>query len=258
MVQTSNSAGTRRRVGHARLLIILAAGIALAALSGTVLAGDRYGVDLLRNGPGVSNHPVNVRPSNAVRVPDGWPLRPDGTIGCLTCHDGLPDGRTGAKVKLRSFDADSGDPIQFCANCHQSSGQRTAEAMHWMAVGRAHIMEASNESSAGSLDAESRSCMECHDGVTAGEFNNTTPWNRGGGYKGDRRRNHPVGVPYPRKQMAGHDASLRHQSLLPKSIRLPNGRISCVSCHDLYATEPAHLVVPIRESALCLTCHDMD
>jgi predicted CXXCH cytochrome family protein len=222
-------------------------------------AAGAPGIDILRRGPGVSNHPVNVRPSNAVHIPDDWPLRPDGTIGCLTCHDGLPTGRSGDAVRLRDFDLHEQDSIQFCAKCHESGGQRTAASMHWLAMRQAHVSDSSIDTrSAGSLDAESRRCMECHDGVTAGEFNNSTPWNRGGSYTGDRRRNHPVGVPYPRGLRRGRDPQFRMTGLLPKQVRLPNGRVGCISCHDLYATEPAHLTVPIRDSALCLTCHNMD
>jgi predicted CXXCH cytochrome family protein len=95
--------------------------------------------------------------------------------------------------------------------------------------------------------------MACHDGVSAGEFDNATPWSRGAGAMGDHRRNHPVGVAYPRNPRG----SFRHPAQLPDQVRLPDGKVSCVSCHDLYTQEPDLLSVPIYESKLCMTCHDM-
>jgi len=49
---------------------------------------------------------------------------------------------------------------------------------------------------------------------------------------------------------------LRSARLLPERVRLPDGKVSCVSCHDLYETEPRRLAVSMEKSELCLTCHD--
>jgi predicted CXXCH cytochrome family protein len=40
-------------------------------------------------------------------------------------------------------------------------------------------------------------------------------------------------------------------------VRLPDGRIECVSCHDPHNTAGIDklLVMSNRRSALCLTCH---
>ena len=53
-------------------------------------SGGRYTPDVMRYGPGVSNHPVGVKPSEAVQVPAGWPVDAHGSITCLTCHEALP------------------------------------------------------------------------------------------------------------------------------------------------------------------------
>ena len=131
--------------------------------------------------------------------------------------------------------------------------------MHWMAVGVAHVKADRTLSRGGSslLDSESLYCMACHDGVNAPESANTTAWNRGPGARGDRHRNHPVGVEYRAQPLHRSSVRLRPTSLLPATIRLPNGQVSCVSCHDLYAADPGRLTVPIEESALCFSCHDM-
>ncbi len=223
-------------------------------------AAQRSLADKLREGPGLSNHPVRVVPSASMRLPDDWPLNPDGTLGCTTCHQELPalDGTTGPK--LRGVTGDQVDSRTFCTNCHTDSGPATAATMHWMAAGRAHSggTDDSARRSSGLLDSASIQCMSCHDGVSASEAANTTAWNRGPGGRGDHRRNHPVGVPYLANGAVGSAGPLKTASSLPAEIRLPAGKVSCVSCHNIYGKDANRLTVPIEDSALCFTCHDMD
>ena len=44
---------------------------------------------------------------------------------------------------------------------------------------------------------------------------------------------------------------------LDRRIRLFNGRVECSSCHSPYSDEASLLVMPNRQSALCLSCHDV-
>lgn len=211
-------------------------------------------------GPGVSNHPVHVVPSADIEVPEGWPVDTNGSITCLTCHAALPSPREKSGPKLRDFDGHREDPTAFCMKCHTGQDRSSAAAMHWAAVGVAHVMPDSRRDrrSGGLLDSESRRCLACHDGVNATESQNMTGGNRRGGYIGNRTGNHPVGVRYPKGARRGSGAAMRPASLLPKEVRLPGGMVSCVSCHDLYARERHLLTVPLDGSALCFTCHDMD
>ncbi len=217
-------------------------------------------VEHLRYGPGIANHPVNVIPTAAVSIPEGWPRSADGSITCLTCHTDLSSLAGGSDPQLRDFNATAGERIQFCAKCHDSDNKRTASAMHWMAVGVAHVKPDDSQflEQAGRLDAGSRRCMACHDGVTARESAASSPFNRGPASVGDHRRNHPIGVPYPQRFSKKGSGPFRPTSLLPPKVRLPAGQVSCVSCHNLYAAGPGRLTVPIEGSALCFTCHDMD
>jgi hypothetical protein len=217
-------------------------------------------VDGLRHGPGVANHPVNVVPSPAVSIPAGWPLASDGSITCMTCHTELGALADGGNRHLRDFDLATDNTIQFCAKCHDSGTQRTARGMHWMVVGVAHVKPGGNgaKRNPGSLDAGSRRCMECHDGVTARESATANAWHRGPGSIGDHRRNHPVGVPYPTGFSRKGAGPFRPTNALPPKVRLCEGRVSCISCHDLYAPDRSKLSVTIESSALCFTCHDMD
>lgn len=253
--------GARAWVRQPSLLPAMAA-IILGSWPTIPIAGKQGGSTNLayglRFGPGVANHPVNVAPTDAVRIPQGWPLTGDGTITCVTCHSKLPALNGGSGPNLRDFDEAEGDTAEFCTKCHTERDDRTIASMHWMALRRAHVRpdRDSSAQASGQLDADSRRCMACHDGVSAVEFSNSTPWNRG--YTSDQRRNHPVGVAYKRRALDKSDTRLRPASLLPERVRLPAGNVGCVSCHDLYAKESHLLTVPIEGSALCLTCHDMN
>lgn len=238
----------------------LIAGGALVASTPEVHARFRPNLaDRLRYGPGVLNHPVHVVPSAAVSLPGHWPVDTDGSITCATCHETLPSFETVGEFNLRGIESGVTDRRAFCIQCHRGGDQRSASSMHWMAMGQAHINPDADRAkpSYGTLDAESRRCLGCHDGVNASEHANA-PLAAGMGYIGDRQRSHPIGVPYrsmSRQRMSG---PLRPKSLLPDAVRLPGGSVSCVSCHNLYAGEPHLLSVPIEGSQLCLTCHEMD
>lgn len=222
--------------------------------SGTGLATPTY------QGPGVSNHPVGIVPSEAVLVPAGWPLAEDGSITCLTCHKAAPGSPDAPRPALRDFDARESDPAEFCANCHAHDGPRSTATMHWLAAGVAHVSNIRPRSTptGGSFDGRTRQCLTCHDGLSAPESLNDTPWNRGRGPIGDQQRNHPIGVSYTGRTPTGSSVALRAASLLPGHVQLPDGKVSCVSCHDLYAKGKHLLTVPAERSQLCLTCHDLN
>lgn len=104
-------------------------------------------------------------------------------------------------------------------------------------------------------------CVRCHDGTLAPETIT--------GVKGDRFKNkhhpgffgaghdtsdHPVGIAYPQFDKGFQPMS---SVLASGQVRLPNGRVECVSCHDPHnqAGEEKMLVRNNARSALCLTCH---
>lgn len=211
-------------------------------------------------GPGASNHPVNIVPSAGMTIPPGWPLDPDGSITCMTCHVSMPsrDGKGGAR--LRGMNDSSSDGLAFCMNCHRDDAGGSAATAHWIAVPKAHILRDSFQdrfARGGALDGASRDCLTCHDGLNASDAGHETGMNRGSGY-GDKGRNHPIGVLYPRFGKRLVEVPLRPAAALPATVQLPGGMVSCVSCHDLYQPDKNRLSVPIEGSSLCLTCHDMN
>ncbi len=214
--------------------------------------------DRLRDGPGMRNHRIGMKPSNKIKIPDGWPLAYDGSITCLTCHEKLPafGNRRNPRLRATHITEQGGN---FCSNCHVNSTGSNQQLSHWSVLGRAHqsTRQSNRNSLHRELDGSSRQCLGCHDGVNA---SNTT--NRHASKSsisiGGNRGEHPIGVRYQRQRSRKQYVSLRHPSQLPKEILLPKGQVSCISCHDLYAPTPARLVIPIEKSALCFACHPMN
>ncbi len=220
---------------------------------------DRDSFAALRSGPGVTNHPIGVIPSSSVQIPEGWPLDAAGTLTCRTCHEKLPSLNGGSGPNLRGINGLSGNSSVFCTNCHDAGKQRGTLGMHWMAIGRAHVKPTRGRDahSFGALDTASLGCLSCHDGVTAQETGYTTAGGHGGSWLNDNAQNHPVGIRYETHHR-GKGTRLRGASSLPPEVRLPNGRVSCISCHNLYGNDAKLLSVPIEGSALCFSCHAMD
>ena len=142
----------------------------------------------------------------------------------------------------------------FVHKCHSQSAAGSSANAHWTVVRYAHPKRGRMEpaGSDGVLDTESRQCLECHDGVNATEARNTTSRDRSVGYVGDRQRSHPIGVRYRDISSQRRDVRLRPAGLLPATVRLPDGMVGCVSCHNLYARDRYHLAVPIEGSATLL------
>jgi len=255
MVNPTKRAGS----GSARLAMVIGLIGLLPLAAAATWPRDAGDFTKLKSGPGLMNHPIGVIPSRSVQIPADWPLDASGALTCRTCHEKLPSLDGKGEPNLRGTSDFSGDSASFCTNCHDAAKQHGTLGMHWMAVGRAHV-NASRESDRhafGSLDSASLGCLSCHDGVTAPETGYTTAGGHGGGRLDDAGRNHPVGVPYTTMRQ-GKSTHLRGQASLPPQVRLPNGRVSCISCHNLYSESAKLLSVPIEESALCFTCHEMD
>lgn len=240
--------------------------ISLTLGAGTPRASDSWRSGRQRSptrhflhGPGMANHPVGVVPSRNIRIPEDWPVDVDGSITCGTCHYAFPSLAAGDPL-LRGSNGRRIEPTQFCARCHTSASPDQAGGMHWIAVGAAHIKSKGEYAGqfSGGVDVESKRCLSCHDGINASEASSGAATHGSFGSFANERLNHPIGIPYPTYQPPGNGTKYRPASLLPREIRLPDGMVSCVSCHNLYARDKHLLTVPIKDSALCLTCHELN
>jgi predicted CXXCH cytochrome family protein len=189
-----------------------------------------------RTEPGFS-HPVGMVPSMA--IPSHLPLE-GGRMTCRTCHDdpgaqGHVGGRTTPGSMLRA----TTDPEGFCIQCHRGARSLRSRA-HGTSFPRAHLRWPRGSSSRRGPPDPTRSCQSCHDGSVAREAEKLP--GAGGG--------HPVGMPY-----ATTRSPLQHEAALPDAITVVNGRVGCTSCHSPYSELDSLLVMPNRDSRLCLSCH---
>ncbi len=103
-------------------------------------------------------------------------------------------------------------------------------------------------------------CLGCHDGTmatsTIGSSHALLAGVREGFHVPDgfAWRDHPIGIPYPSADRREYHPQAFAEA---RNIRLPEGRIECISCHDPHNETglPAMLTVTNRRSQLCLTCH---
>ena len=186
------------------------------------------------------SHPTGFRPSR--QLPAGYPLDWKGDLTCSSCHNihegkaGLIRGdRTGKELCLACHEAaffeqmaDKGISLQRLGHLSASSGQLQRE-----------------------LDPYSVQCLGCH--MENGDAPRVNVDTRGvlrhsGGI------NHPIGADYARASRSG---LYRAASQLRAGIHLPEGKVSCVSCHTGYSKQHGALVMSNSGSALCLECHDL-
>jgi len=100
------------------------------------------------------------------------------------------------------------------------------------------------------IDAFSLQCVECHDS----EANAPNVFIGSGGVvrHSSGSSNHPIGVSY---QEAINYGGYRPRTSLPVEVLLPDGNVSCVSCHLGYKQEHGKLVRPYP--GMCSLCHDL-
>ena len=184
-----------------------------------------------------ASHPIGFVPARS--LPPGYPLNERGEMSCSTCHD----VHETARGRLRS--AERGRA--FCMRCHPAdffaamadSGGSLDLSGHLSADARP----------GGPVDAYSMQCMACHaDSALVAETRTAslgfTPAMGGGG------KNHPIGSDYDRLS-ASRD--YRPRAALPARMLLPEGRVSCLSCHEGYSRRHGKLV---SADNLCTHCHN--
>ncbi len=187
------------------------------------------------------SHPSGFAPRT--KPPADLPLDWKGDMTCSTCHDihgskpGLIRGdRRGKALCMVCHDAKFFASMKDGGVSLQQSGHVIADMAQL----------AKNTQ----IDALSLQCMGCHNNQgDAGGIQVTATGlvrhNSGGA-------NHPIGMDYPTMS-----SGFKSKSMLPTAIWLPNGKLSCVSCHQPYKKEHGQLVVTNSGSLLCIQCHSL-
>ncbi len=197
-------------------------------------------------------HPVGVEPVKT-HIPPDMPLALDGTLTCSTCHivHGQRLSIKGTETHLLRRTVTG---VRFCIICH---GQEVVLAMKGHVSGfqvvhykpKYYVYDPLNP-----VDAVSGMCLSCHDG-SVGSLTKVGMgyWRHSEDFFQQDAGLHPIGVDY--RKATSLDRSLRPISSLDPRIKLVNGKVSCISCHDPYSTRPMMLVMSNRGSRLCLECH---
>lgn len=103
------------------------------------------------------------------------------------------------------------------------------------------------------LDPISMECISCHDGTLAGSVHYRV---NGPNYTAFNIKavtgSHPVGMDYTRYTNKKDYAPFYE---LPKNMVLMDGRIGCLTCHDMLGKNMAYLSTDLNNSNLCFACH---
>lgn len=177
----------------------------------------------------VASHPTGFPPNRP--LPGEFPLDWKGEVTCSTCHAVHDEPSDEAQVA-------AGRGRALCLSCHPRAffddmadgGGSLLDSAHL--AGRRHPRSSP-------VDAFSMQCVVCHetrlslpgDGIRAA----FTASN------GTGMVNHPIGAPVDRTG-------------LPNGMLLPDGRVSCLSCHQGYSQEHGALLESDR--GLCRDCHE--
>ena len=185
------------------------------------------------------SHPSGFAPVRP--LPVEYPLDWKGDLTCSSCHAVHHDGPGKIRGGLIGRD--------HCLSCHDEEFF-TAMADSGLSIQQTGHLSVNTEPLPGSLDVYSMYCLGCHfgDGHAASVETGT----RGILRYDDKFVTHPVGGLYADALARG---IVYPAALLPDAILLPDGRVSCVSCHVGYAEVHGQLVISNKGSALCLTCH---
>ena len=190
------------------------------------------------------SHPIKIRPRK--EIPLAAHLDKNAAMTCSTCHDVHKEDKTSDDSELSGLLWGHVRGRAFCSLCH-SEETLGAAWRHQTAIPYAHPYGKLIETAGGSLlDKFSAECLSCHDGTISKAPQVEVKqgvWQHGIGMS------HPVGVEYPRF------GDFTYPESLPEEVRLFDGRIGCLSCHEIYTEEKNMLVMNNRGSRLCLTCH---
>lgn len=211
-----------------------------------------------------------LAPPDAEDPPDGTPAAVPADATAVRpvrteTADLVAEMRRGVVGSKHDFSAITGSAVDACSACHvphlqairprDGDGSGAALELFRIAGQREVLVPGRYMPGASSLI-----CLSCHNGTIAASTIGTShallagDAETLGGPGGFTARDHPVGVEYPEGRKGYHP---RARVLADGGVRLPEGRIECISCHDPHnaAGVEKMLAMPNRRSALCLTCH---
>ena len=189
------------------------------------------------------SHPSGIRPTGA--LPAAYPLDWKGDLTCSTCHNvhGSTPGLMRGNARGRNF----------CLSCHDmrffdkmaDQGVSMITSGHLSSAVKLNLQDAE-------IDPYTLQCMGCHGAYAdlRGVMIDSRQILRHAG----NSMNHPIGHRYSDSFMKGR---YKPEAIVAQRLVLPDGRLSCITCHRGYSKEHGKLRVSKRGSALCFECHDI-
>lgn len=205
----------------------------------TLIAGQEELCKSCHQNAITASHPTGIKP--LTETPEKFPLDWKGDMTCSTCHN-----IHGQQPGLPRVDVYGKD---LCLSCHDENFFTSMKDEGMSIIVSGHLD--ARQPLAGNIDTFSIQCMTCHeslsDDLAVGISGNVIRHNSG-------RSNHPVGMNYQTSMTYG---GYRSVAQIPKEVVLPNGKVSCISCHHGYSDNHGKLVMDNKGSKLCFSCHDI-
>ncbi|MDH5483645.1 MAG: cytochrome c3 family protein [Gammaproteobacteria bacterium] len=186
------------------------------------------------------SHPSGFNPGRD--IPGDFPLDWKNEITCSTCHN----VHTGKHSSIRG--GISGK--ELCLSCHDMSFFRAMADSGLSIQQNAHMGKTTNTLSA--IDNYSMECMSCH--ANQGDTVDISINSRGIVKHASGAVNHPVGMIYANAYNKG---GYRAMSEISDNVILPDGKVSCLSCHKAYTKKHGATLNKTTRTSLCFECHDM-
>jgi len=187
------------------------------------------------------SHPSGFVPGRA--LPAAYPLDWKGELTCSSCHE--PHGVSPGLLRGDKRNKD------MCLACHDINFFYQMKDSGVSILQSGHLNATRAELSSIDLDPYSLECMACHG--NSGESPQVAIGSNAVIRHSSGSANHPIGRNYADAFATG---GYRAQNMLSKNVWLPDGKISCVSCHDGYNKKHGKVIVPSRGAGLCYECHD--
>lgn len=184
------------------------------------------------------SHPSGFTPLPGKIIPADYPLDWKGDLTCSTCHEVHSD----LPGKMRGLLLGR----ELCMSCHDQTFFSNMVDGGESLVMSGHL-GMPNSQNWQNLDPYSVQCMECHSERGDVQVDPNFVVRHGS-------QNHPVGRNYAEAERYG---GYRPASVLPKKIHLPNGMVSCVSCHETFTKTHGKVITSGDTTTLCFECHDL-
>ena len=167
---------------------------------------------------------------------------------CLQCHTFHDAGTVVTAAGTVDLAALAGVNRAHCRSCHDGKGQLSDLSDSHREAGRLY-----HEQAAQLADLPgSTPCLWCHSDSRGSDWQAAA--------SGDRiafaeHASHPFGIPV----RPGQGAVVRRmREVIDPRIPLPEGRLECVSCHQLTASTKDRLIPFPTPKQLCLGCHQLN